>query len=285
MPQAQVSVDESTINANFGVPVSFEWYKSYNDSTVAVLYRAESTSTMEKSGTTNIQTEIPVPENSNNNDTSWQTMHDWLFLAIVFGFAFLAFIKTIFPDYIRKYFVAVYSKHMSNILQREINPTSQQAAFLLNLAYTYSFSILLFELFLVFDIYTPINNSLLLWLTLWAGVLIFFICKFFIIRFISVVFSLSEMGGTYLHNYLVFTKVAGLVILPFALIIPYIPLGFEKIMAYCAVFIVSLLYFFRNFNGIQIIIRKQFSIFYLILYLCTLEFLPLWLLFNYLIKG
>ncbi|HAH22872.1 MAG TPA: hypothetical protein DCL77_03780 [Prolixibacteraceae bacterium] len=54
-------------------------------------------------------------------------------------------------------------------------------------------------------------------------------------------------------------------------------------MLYTGLVVISIFYLVSLARGIKIFLRKHFSISYLILYLCTLEFLPLLLVYNILL--
>jgi len=86
----------------------------------------------------------------------------------------------------------------------------------------------------------------------------------------------------YLYNVFLFNKSMALVLFPFLLTIPYVNPSIGNILIYISIFVVGFLYILRTFRGIRIMFEKHYPFFYLILYLCSLEILPILILWRYL---
>lgn len=98
--------------------------------------------------------------------------------------------------------------------------------------------------------------------------------------FIGSLFRISNIIAEYTFQGNLFLKISGLLIIPVIIVIPYMP---EKIVEFSIIAIVTillLLYFIRILRLFSITIRKGFSIFYLILYFCTLEIGPCLIIFK-----
>ena len=112
-------------------------------------------------------------------------------------------------------------------------------------------------------------------LILFAIVLGFFALKWLLIRFIGYVFGAIDLARAFSTDYFVLIAVLGLLLLPFDLAVIYLPqvsdtvwLIFLSIIAFLALitlFIKLLQIFYSGFS----------SLFYIFLYLCTSEILPL----------
>lgn len=103
--------------------------------------------------------------------------------------------------------------------------------------------------------------------------------------FIGSLFRINNIIAEYTFQGNLFLKISGLLIIPIIIIIPYLP---EKIVEFFIIAIVTvllLLYFIRILRLFSITIRKGFSIFYLILYFCTLEIGPCLIIFKILNKS
>jgi hypothetical protein len=68
--------------------------------------------------------------------------------------------------------------------------------------------------------------------------------------------------------------------LPLSGVIAFIPLSKVKVLLFAGAVLIGLFFLMSLLRGGKIFLKKQFSISYLILYLCTLEILPLILLYN-----
>jgi hypothetical protein len=78
------------------------------------------------------------------------------------------------------------------------------------------------------------------------------------------------MFNVYLTN-----KIAGLLLIPIVIGLAYFPYG-KSILVNLGIVLITFMYLFRVKRGIQIGISKaKLSYFYLFIYLCTLEILPL----------
>jgi hypothetical protein len=87
----------------------------------------------------------------------------------------------------------------------------------------------------------------------------------------------------YLFSITVFNRVLGLFLLPLTAIIAFVPLYDPQPLIFTGISVVLIFYLMSLKRGAKIFLRKHFSISYLILYLCTLEFLPLLLIYNILL--
>jgi hypothetical protein len=110
------------------------------------------------------------------------------------------------------------------------------------------------------------------------SVFLFFKIKTLVYKFLGVLFKVQEEFHEVQHHMNVFIQTLGIVLVPFIISLPFLA---DHIKNYflLALFLLStvfvMLFFFRGF---QIVSRKQVPIFFLILYLCAVEILPVALL-------
>jgi hypothetical protein len=91
---------------------------------------------------------------------------------------------------------------------------------------------------------------------------------------LGIVFNLQALSGIYIHNMFLYNCNAGLFIFPMVALIPYLSATATPFMVYAVIVVIALSYLFRQWRNFQIILTQNISIFYFILYLCTLEILP-----------
>jgi hypothetical protein len=72
--------------------------------------------------------------------------------------------------------------------------------------------------------------------------------------------------------------------MPVTATIAFVPLTTVEPILYAGLAIVGIFYLMSLIRGTKIFLKKHFSISYLILYLCTLEFLPLILIYAVLLN-
>ncbi len=108
-----------------------------------------------------------------------------------------------------------------------------------------------------------------------ATVLVFFIFKQILFFIVGVVFNTLEETKKYLNYQLMSMLAFGLILLPLLFTATYIHLPMHRYILLFTVFIGVLFYLLQIFRGFKIIFCNTVSIFYIFSYLCTLEILPL----------
>jgi len=99
-------------------------------------------------------------------------------------------------------------------------------------------------------------------------------------RFAGLLIERSGETEEYLFNMNNYNRITGVGLLPVITLIAFSPFQNIGWLVSTGVFLVVSLYFLLISRGFITLLKKQFSIFYLFLYFCTLEFLPLVLLYK-----
>ena len=199
---------------------------------------------------------------------------DWTFFLILIGWTIFASLRFGFSKYIVQVFQSIFNFTIASRLYREQGYNNNFGPFRLNL---------IFYLFLPFPIYLIAKDngvSLMGYsgIELFGMVLVvvnaYFLLKIFLYKILGSVFSQKEITGELVFNMMLYHNVLGMIMLPIATIHSMVPaLGF------LAIFIVPgfvlVFYLLSIVRSIYYSIRTGISIFYLILYLCALEILPI----------
>jgi len=93
----------------------------------------------------------------------------------------------------------------------------------------------------------------------------------------------SELGFLY-ANQLMYSRIVGLILAPIVFLISYSEGLLQMAFLIIASVVIGLALIINQFRTVQVFIRKGFSIFYLLLYLCALEIIPLLIIYKEL-KG
>ena len=157
-----------------------------------------------------------------------------------------------------------------------------QGAFLLDMLFYLIFAVFMFQVLQFFRVELPYQNFAL-YLFCLVLLVSFLFFKKSIYRIIGVLIEKKDETGEYLYNVDTYKRVAGLIIIPLVAVIAFYPYGHENIPVYVGISVVAIIYFLLILRGFKILLKKQFSIFYLFLYFCTLELLPLVLLYKILV--
>lgn len=208
--------------------------------------------------------------------------YDWLTILLLFVLVLLASVRTFWGKYLGHLFHSVVNYSTSLRLFQEKNTALLQGTFQLDILFYLIFSTFVFQLLQFFRIDLPWENFSLFLFSL-VLVLFYFLAKKALYRLMAFINEKTHETGEYLFNMNNINRVTGLVLFPLVAVIAFYPfsnIGYPVITGLIAVLF---LYFLLLSRGLIILFRKQFSIFYLFLYFCTLEILPLVLLYKILV--
>lgn len=236
------------------------------------------------------RTELQLTITSKNENSGFllparqinHTNYDWLTFLLLIALGLFASVKTAWSKYVASLFHSVVNYATSIRMFQEKNTSVLQGAFQLDILFYLIFSAFTFQIFNFFNISLPFRN-LKLFLFSIGLIAVYFLIKKLIYRFIGFLIERNVETGEYLFNMNNFTRVAGLVLFPVVTVIAFYPFGNLEIPVIAGIILVASIYFLLIIRGFVILLKKQFSIFYLFLYFCTLEFLPLVLLYKILV--
>ncbi|MCF8304288.1 MAG: DUF4271 domain-containing protein [Bacteroidales bacterium] len=210
--------------------------------------------------------------------------HDWVTGIIFFGFILLAWIKVSYPKRLSQLWKGFAQQRYMDIIARDGNLFNERIA--LGLFFIYIINLSLYLLLLNQKIlHYPIGEDAgikAIW-TIMYLLFIFVAGKMILMRFVGFIFRAGHVTFAYIMNMLLYDLMAGIVLLPLLLLIhTTLPVLFLKIGAVALV----VLYIWRILRGVNIgLSEPRFSIFYFILYLCTLEIFPALLIYKLVSQG
>jgi len=204
---------------------------------------------------------------------------DWIIGLLLLALVIFASIRTSYSKYLGHLFRSLLNYPTSSRMFREKNYPAVHAAYRLDIFFYIIFPVFIFQSVNYFNVSFSGNNiRLFLWcFFLTTG---FFLLKKMAYKFTGKLTESDSEINEYLFNMDNINRISGLVLLPVVLINMFFPFNYPGLVLYTGIFILFLLYFKLLYRGILILFKKQFSIFYLFLYFCTLEFVPLVLLYK-----
>ncbi|HPF50460.1 MAG TPA: DUF4271 domain-containing protein, partial [Draconibacterium sp.] len=203
---------------------------------------------------------------------------DWLTIVLFGTLVIFATIRYSYINYIKHLFISLVNYPTSVRLWQESNYPASHAAYRLDVIFYIIFSVFVFQTFNVFGL-AGAGNRVLYYLFTLSGVLIYFFGKRFLYRTIGTLFETGTETGEYLFNMSNYNRTLGIVLIPLVALVSFSPIGNPKIAVFTGITIVVAFQLLLLQRGVLILLRKQFSILYLFLYLCSLEFLPLLLIY------
>lgn len=112
-----------------------------------------------------------------------------------------------------------------------------------------------------------------------VGIALLFIIKIIFVRIVGVLFEIDRFVREYIVFLYLFYFNSVLILMPLLLIVTFLPTTYFNYILILFITIVIILFLFRFLKTVYSLIGNlKFSIFYLILYLCTLEIAPILIL-------
>ncbi|MGF7140290.1 DUF4271 domain-containing protein [Roseimarinus sediminis] len=204
---------------------------------------------------------------------------NWAVLIFVVMMALLAWVRTTSGKYLLSLVQSGINYQTANRLYREKAANIIHPSFRLNLLFFLASSLFLYQVEIHF-----------FHLETYPGLLLFLLNLTLLYAFINIKTVLYELSGflfkneqeinEYLFNVDSGHRIIGIFMLPLAVLLflsEGILLNTLFVLGFAIVLLFSAISLFR---GLNILVKKDFSIYYLILYLCTLEILPLLLVWR-----
>ncbi len=118
-------------------------------------------------------------------------------------------------------------------------------------------------------------GGIVVFLILFGGFTCYFLMKWLIIRFVGYVFDLRDLSNAFSTDYFVLLALSGILMLPFVFGLIYSDGTIDLVLMFCLLILAILFVITLFIKLLQIFYTGISSLFYIFLYLCTSEILPL----------
>lgn len=226
-----------------------------------------------------VVTQLELPQRPNRS-----VSNDWLTIVIFLSLIILASIRYSYQTYLKHLLNSLFNYSTAARMFQEKNYPISHAAYRLDLIFYISLPLFLLQTISSQHI-AGIQMNLAAYLKTLGIVFGFFTIKKMLYRFVGNIFETRPETEEYLFNLNNFNRITGLSLLPIVIISAYHPFGTLDFTSILGLSILLVMFLALGIRGVSILLRKQFSIFYLILYLCTLEFLPLLLIYKVVVES
>jgi len=178
--------------------------------------------------------------------------------------------STIFPSYVNR----LNTTNASNVLP----------SIMLGVLFYFNFSLFLFQAMNHFGINIPgVANPLQIAL-IFASLFIFFQAKVITYKLVAIIFGTKRETNGFLAEASALSQVYGVILLPVVILIPFVDESIQVALFTIGIGIYAGLYLLQLSRGIANNFSSLLSGYYLILYFCALEIIPLTLLFKILFR-
>jgi len=210
-----------------------------------------------------------LPQGRNKQSIDW-FLGFFLLITLLF-----IWIRMFYGKYFSLLANALTSFQISAKLFRERNVLVRRVSFVLDFIYFMVFSIFTFEVLTHFGWLKSDLSRFNLYLLLLNIIMIYSLIRIALLRLTGFLFLNQGLFSEYIHNTFVVNKGAGIVLFPVVIGAHYLPYPMVSVVLLTGLFILIVAFIWKSTRAYQIIKRKDIVLFYLILYLCTLEILPL----------
>ncbi|WP_340113299.1 DUF4271 domain-containing protein [Maribellus mangrovi] len=218
--------------------------------------------------------DVILPERSKPN-----TGTDWLTVLLFTGILLFATIRYSYVKYIKHLFTSLVNYPTAVRMWQESNYPAAHAAYRLDVIFYLTLSIFVYQNLRFFE-WSHANNKLSYFALVLGSVIIYFLGKKLLYKVLGLLFETKNETREFLFNMDNTFRALGLILLPLIALVAFSPIQQTLLLIVTGIAIVFIFYAIILQRGVFILLRKQFSIFYLFLYLCTLEFLPLLLIYK-----
>lgn len=227
------------------------------------------------------EVEIRNPQDSMNRHTLSPLLGQNWFLIVIVGLVTIAgFLRFRWSKYLSDVFSAILFTNVAGKLQNTSGSSHRIPAFALEFLFYANFSLLFFQ-------YMRLSGQTFFHLQSWGLLLallgflvVIFTLKFIVYRFVGWVFQVLPPTREYLFQSSVMSKAYGLILLPLVVVFPFLEPEARHWIPGIGFSVFILLYLIQIGRGVVANLRNPLSGYYIFLYLCALEILPLSILYK-----
>ncbi|TRX72431.1 DUF4271 domain-containing protein [Carboxylicivirga sp. M1479] len=226
---------------------------------------------------------IPPPPVSVRKISPFDGAKDWMAGVIVLMLIIAGFIKLSAGKYLSDLFSSIRYQQSATKLFSSGNVQNQKPGWALTVLFFLSTSLLVFE-FAHIGGKTPERiNPFMFYVLVNIGVIAYFFAKNILYQFVGYVFDVQSATKEYLFNANMLSKVFGIACLPVVCVVPFVDSLTAIFVVKAGLALFLIMYVIQLLRGAKIILHSPLSIFYMFLYFCALEILPLSILIKVMI--
>jgi hypothetical protein len=207
---------------------------------------------------------------------------NWLPGILLLSLFTFSWIRMVYQKYVVQVVTSMLNYQASIRLLRGKNVLFRNMAFGLNFVFAINIGLFIFFFIQYYNLNQIYPAGFISVAIYSVGIIIIYTLKTLVCKLIGNIFMVKEQFAEYVHNIHLYNKNMGLFLFPIVIVFPYITSNQVKpVILYLGLTIIIVMSLLLIYRGFQIIMRNGVSTFYLILYLCAIEILPILLLIKY----
>jgi len=218
-------------------------------------------------------------DTNNNIKTNWAE-RDWMFWPMLALVVYFIITRYRHLTFINQTVASVFYPRMSARLMKEKNESTSPIIQSLLFFYFVTTGLFVYMAMNFYGLYISYAHGFISFLAISLFITLVYFIKIASIKILGFVFQQRKVVDEYLHNLKLFNITTGIILLPITISIPFLNayLVDEVHLIQTGFFVYIIIFIFKLLRGFFVSYRQSVSIFYILLYLCTLEILPLALL-------
>ena len=213
---------------------------------------------------------------------------DWVLIVILFSLLSISWLKVFHYKKLNQYFNIFLKERISGQVLREERPFSEQASIQMFVSGLFSLSLYFFQVITSshLNVQASQDNGGMLYVKILCFLLVLFSVKILSLKLLGHIFLLQKMATEYIYTILLFFNILGVLVLPLTIALQYVPVYTSLYFICFGAVLIALVFLYGLYRGLIIGIgNSTVSNFYLFIYLCTLEILPLLIVFNLILNN
>jgi len=212
------------------------------------------------------------------NGTARVTRSTWIIIALLILLIYTAMLNMVFNSEIRGILQSFYNKQIINQTEKESNWISIQTYIGMLLLFSFSASILIYQVANYKKAYFSVSGFQLFFATS-IVVCSLFLLKFLVLKFVGYVFEINKLVSQYLAIINLTYFNLSYLLLAVSICFSLLPEEFISVLLFLTIAIIIIVFIWQYLiNSINVISNYQFQKFYLFIYLCALEISPVLIL-------
>lgn len=209
---------------------------------------------------------------------------DIYFITVILVVATLAWFRVFYGKFLNSVWLSAFSYQGATKIYKDQSIIQRRFGNSLDLLYLINGSLFIYILSRYFGsgIFGIDDFSII-----WFSFLVLFaltLLRILVMRTMGLIFERQELYKSFLYHFFIYHKVLGMVIVPFLILIPYSEGIIQRTLVFTGISFVIIIFLIRLFRSIIFMLKNVVLLFYLILYLCTLEILPILVVLKLLIS-
>lgn len=202
----------------------------------------------------------------------------WQTTVLIVLVLLVALSKSLNQTRFKQLVTSIFRFSMAQEVVREEKVFFHRANIWLTLVHIFTLSLLGLE-FIKYQPSIIINYSINGFLLIVVFVICIYLAKYLVSRILFFVFDIAGLANEYVFNVSLYNNLQGILLLPVLMLLYFTTLSSSSIMLYAALPVLSLSYLIRLIRISTAGINYRISYLYIFLYICTLEILPLVVLY------